>query len=81
MRDRAASPRKPLPGKWQSLGLTVAVHLGLFLFLFFGVRWQSPPPAGIEVALTSAPLTSSAPAPRHEPKPAPKPEPKPEPKP
>ena len=81
MRDRAASPRKPPPGKWQSLGLTVAVHLGLFLFLFFGVRWQSPPPAGIEVALTSAPLMSSSPAPRPEPKPEPKPAPKPEPKP
>ena len=79
MRERAALSRKPLPGKWQSIGLTVAVHLGLFLFLFFGVRWQSPPPAGIEVALTTAP--PSAPASRPEPKPEPKPAPTPKPEP
>ncbi|MER2553736.1 MAG: TonB C-terminal domain-containing protein, partial [Thauera sp.] len=42
MRERAAPSHREPPGKWQSLGLTVAVHLGLFLFLFFGVRWQSP---------------------------------------
>ena len=79
MRDRVAPPREA-PGKWQSLGLTVAVHLGLFLFLFFGIRWQSPPPAGLEVGLVSAP-DMAAPAPKPAPKPEPRPEPKPEPRP
>ncbi|ENO95771.1 protein TolA, partial [Thauera phenylacetica B4P] len=59
MRDRPAPPRREPPGKWQSLGLTVAVHLGLFLFLFFGIRWQSPPPAALEVGLASAPARSA----------------------
>ncbi len=81
MRERAATPREA-PGKWQSLGLTVAVHLGLFLFLFFGIRWQSAPPAALEVSLASAPrVAAPAPAPKPEPTPPPKPEPKPEPKP
>ena len=30
-----------------------------FLFLFFGVRWQSPPPAALEVGLASAPARSA----------------------
>ena len=83
MRERAAPPREA-PGKWQSLGLTIAVHLGLFLFLFFGIRWQSAPPAALEVSLASAPRIAApapAPSPKPEPPPAPKPEPKPEVKP
>ncbi|WP_341648448.1 cell envelope integrity protein TolA [Thauera humireducens] len=43
--------------------MTVAVHLGLFLFLFFGIRWQSAPPAALEVSLASAPRIA-APAPK-----------------
>ena len=86
-KDRAAAPREA-PGKWLSFGLTLAVHLGLFLFLFFGIRWQSAPPAALEVSLASAPRVAAPapvaeprPAPPPEPRPAPAPEPKPEPKP
>ncbi|NMG36117.1 TonB C-terminal domain-containing protein, partial [Azoarcus sp. TTM-91] len=70
------------PGKWASIGLTVAVHVGLALFLFFGVRWQSEPPASLEVELAAAPPRSApTPAPQPEPKPEPPPPPVPEPKP
>jgi TonB family protein len=67
------------PGKWASLALTIAVHLGLIAFLVLGVRWQSAPPAAMEVDLVAA--VPSQPAPPPEPAPAPKPEPKPAPKP
>ncbi len=86
MREGNNGAPPPAPGKWLSLALTVAVHLGLALFLFFGVRWQNEPPAALEVELTGAPVRVApapkpqAAAPRPEPKPAPpKPEPKPEP--
>ncbi|HRP67490.1 MAG TPA: energy transducer TonB [Thauera sp.] len=71
MNERVTRTRE-LPGKWASLGLTIAVHLGLALFLFFGVRWQSSPPAALEVQLAAAP--SAAPTPPR-PQPAPRPEP------
>ncbi len=71
------------PGKWASLGLTIAVHLGLIAFLVFGVRWQSAPPAAMQVDLVAAVPSRPAPPPppaAEPPKPAPKPEPpKPEP--
>lgn len=71
------------PGKWASLGLTIAVHLGLIAFLVFGVRWQSAPPAAMQVDLVAAVPSRPAqppPAAPEPPKPAPKPEPpKPEP--
>ena len=51
------------------------------LFLFFGVRWQSPPPAALEVGLAGAPVPAAAPAARPKPTPEPRPAPKPEPKP
>ena len=59
MRERAAPPRREAPGKWQSMGLAIAVHVGLFLFLFIGIRWQSPPPAALEVGLASMPARSA----------------------
>ncbi|MFU2487039.1 energy transducer TonB [Thauera sp. WH-1] len=71
MNERVTRTRE-LPGKWASLGLTIAVHLGLALFLFFGVRWQSSPPAALEVQLAAAPSTTPAPP---KPQPAPRPEP------
>lgn len=82
MNDRAYS--REHPGKWASLALTFAVHIGLALFLFFGIRWQSAPPAALEVSLASAPRIAApapAPAPKPEPPPASKPEPTPEVKP
>ena len=87
MNDRAAPPRREPPGSKASAALTVAVHLGLALFLFFGIRWQSQPPASLEVELASAPPSAAPPAAapepatRPEPKPQAKPEPRPEPKP
>jgi len=61
-----------------SLTLTIAVHIGLLTFLFFGVNWQNKPLGSLEVGLVSAP---SGPAPAPTP-PAPPPEPpKPEPPP
>lgn len=84
MNERAFS--REHPGKWASLALTFAVHIGLALFLFFGIRWQSEPPASLEVELTAPPPSRPAPQPAEikpePPKPEPpKPEPKPEPKP
>ena len=78
------------PAQWASVALALLVHLALAAFLFFGVRWQSEPPAAVQVSLVSQPAITPAPppkpaapkpAPAPEPKPAPKLEPKPEPKP
>ncbi|MDR3088028.1 MAG: TonB C-terminal domain-containing protein [Azoarcus sp.] len=57
-----------------SLILTVGVHIGLLIFLFFGVNWQSKPLGSLEVGLVSAPSAPSAPAVVTPPEP-PKPEP------
>jgi colicin import membrane protein len=78
---------QPAPGKWPSLALAALVHVLLLAFLFFGVRWQNPPPEAVEVSVVDGlpppPRTSAAePPPRPEPRPEPKPEsPKPAPKP
>lgn len=81
MNDSPNFERREPPGKWVSMGLTVFVHVGLIVFLLVGVRWESRPPAAMEVQLVAAPtapVAESRPAPR--PQPAPKPEPpKPEP--
>ncbi|WP_172954950.1 cell envelope integrity protein TolA [Sterolibacterium denitrificans] len=41
-------------GKYLSLGLTLAVHLLLFAFLFFGIRWTTQVNEAIEVELVRA---------------------------
>ena len=88
MNDAVPNSHRDEPGKWASLALTIAVHLGLIAFLVLGVRWQSAPPAALEVDLVAAvpahpapPKPEPAPEPKPEPKPIPKPEPKPIPKP
>lgn len=75
---------RPQPGKWQSAALAAGMHLLLGLFLFYSVRWQSSPPAAVQVdlvrALPAQPARAAAPKPVVEvPKPvqAPRPEPKP----
>lgn len=80
-------------GKWPSIALAALVHVALAVFLFFGVRWQSQPPAAVQVTLVPMPPSTARtvtqvppkpvpkPAPQPEPKPEPKPTPKPEPKP
>lgn len=72
------------PGRWRAMLLALVVHVGLFVFLWVGVRWQNETPAGIEAEVWS-PQNQEA-APRLEPRPVEKqpetrPEPKPEPKP
>jgi colicin import membrane protein len=62
--------------------LSIAVHLALFAFLFFGIRWQSKLPDAVVVELWDRPAVLDQPAetPRPEPQLEPKPEPKVEPK-
>ncbi|HJV94354.1 MAG TPA: energy transducer TonB [Azonexus sp.] len=78
------------PGKKYALTFTILVHVGLLVFLFFGVQWKSSKPEVMEVELWSAqpaPATYVPPPPppepevKPEPKPIPKVEPKPEPPP
>jgi colicin import membrane protein len=70
------------PGLARSLALSLVVHGLLLALLFFGVRFQSSPPASVTVELwEAAPPPPRPPAPVVEPpKPAPPP-PKPEPQP
>jgi colicin import membrane protein len=60
-------------GSVRSFALAFAIHGLLFAFLYFGIRWQSRPPAPIEAELWSEPPRPSAPAPKAAPKPAPEP--------
>ncbi|MCL2162669.1 MAG: TonB C-terminal domain-containing protein, partial [Betaproteobacteria bacterium] len=75
-----APPRRVL-----SLVLTIAVHVGLVVFLVYGFAWKIESPGTLEVGLVGAPVgpgpTAALPAPPPEP-PKPEPEPpKPEPPP
>ncbi len=75
------------PGSWPAAVMAVVVHVLLFVFLFFTVRWQTKPPSPIIAELwTQAPSVPvpapPPPTPKPEPPPPPpKPEPKPEPPP
>ena len=73
--------KREQPGKWASLALTIGVHVVLIAFLVFGIRWQSSPPAAMQVDLVAPPSPVSELEPPTEPPPRPKIEPKPEPKP
>ena len=72
-------------GSGRAIALAVVMHLLLGGLLFFGIRWQSSPPAVIQAELWSAVPQTAAPAPRPVPPPprveAPRPEPKVEPEP
>jgi len=61
--------------------LSVAVHLALFAFLFFGIRWQSKLPDAVVVELWDRPAVLEQPAAPETPKPEPQAEPKVEPRP
>jgi colicin import membrane protein len=67
-------------GSGRAIALAVLMHALLATFLFFGVRWQSSPPAVTEVELWSPTPQTAAPPPRAIPPPprveAPTPEPK-----
>lgn len=80
--------RPPPPGKYAAAALAVAMHVGLAVFLIYGIRWQTQVQEAVEVELvTSVPAVQAAPRPapepevKPEPRPVPKVEPKPEPKP
>ena len=70
----------PSRGSAPAIVLAVLMHVFLAALLFFGVRWQSSPPAVIQAELWSAMPQTAAPAPRPVPPPpkveAPRPEPK-----
>ena len=81
MKDTHLDIKREQPGKWASLALTVTVHLALVAFLVLGIRWQSSPPAAMQVDLVAAPASRPAPPPEPAVEPKPEPPPKPEPKP
>jgi colicin import membrane protein len=90
MTDHPYLQKRKQPGTFRAIVLTLLVHLGLAAFLFLGIRWQTSPPAPMQVDLVSAPAPTSKPTTtppkpvvpaKPEPQPTPKPEPKPEPKP
>lgn len=62
------------PALGPSVALALAVHLVLFAILFVGIRWESHPPAAMEVELWPAmPTPVQKPAAKVEPPPKPKP--------
>ncbi|MCL2875747.1 MAG: TonB C-terminal domain-containing protein [Betaproteobacteria bacterium] len=65
-------PRQVPPRRFLSLILTIAVHIGLAVLLFFGINWQSRPLGSLEIELVSGP---PAPAPISPPSESPPPEP------
>lgn len=73
--------RPPPPGKYAAAALAVAMHVGLAVFLIYGIRWQTQVPEAVEVELvTSVPAVQAAPLPAPQPEPVVKPEPTPMPK-
>ena len=49
-------------GKWISLALAIAMHLGLAIILIMGVHWQTEVPEAVEVQLYRAYPLPPAPA-------------------
>ena len=73
-------PREKHPRRFLSLILTVAVHVGLLVFLFVGIDWRSKPLGSLEVGLVGAPPSAPpTPAPPDPQPPQDKTEPVPEP--
>lgn len=69
--------------RWPSLGLALAMHLGLLFFLWVGVHWQNTEPVAVEAEVWDLKVQDAAPPPEvttdPEPTPAPTPPPPPEP--
>ncbi|WP_086139746.1 MULTISPECIES: cell envelope integrity protein TolA [unclassified Janthinobacterium] len=65
--------------RWPSLGLALAMHLGLLFFLWVGVHWQNTEPVAVEAEVWDMKVQTAAPPPEvatePEPTPAPPPEP------
>jgi colicin import membrane protein len=67
------------PGQKPAAVLAVLVHVLLFVFLFFGLRWSAKAPDAVVVELWTQPAVSE-PVPKVAPVPEPRPEPKVEPR-
>ena len=66
--------------RWPSLGLALAMHLGLLFFLWVGVHWQNTEPVAVEAEVWDLKVQTAAPPPEvaTEPEPTPPPPPEPE---
>ena len=66
--------------RWPSLGLALAMHLGLLFFLWVGVHWQNTEPVAVEAEVWDLKVQTAAPPPdvATEPEPTPAPAPKPQ---
>lgn len=67
--------------RWPSLGLALAMHLGLLFFLWVGVHWQNTEPVAVEAEVWDLKVQTAAPPPEvaTEPEPTPAPPPPPQP--
>ncbi|WP_332862388.1 cell envelope integrity protein TolA [Janthinobacterium svalbardensis] len=65
--------------RWPSLGLALAMHLGLLFFLWVGVHWQNTEPVAVEAEVWDLKVQTAAPPPEvaTEPEPTPAPPPQP----
>lgn len=63
--------------RWPSLGLALAMHLGLLFFLWVGVHWQNTEPVAVEAEVWDLKVQTAAPPPEvaTEPEPTPAPPP------
>ncbi|MDN2699379.1 cell envelope integrity protein TolA [Janthinobacterium sp. SUN073] len=66
--------------RWPSLGLALAMHLGLLFFLWVGVHWQNTEPVAVEAEVWDLKVQTAAPPPdvATEPEPTPTPPPQPQ---
>ena len=63
----------PEPGRGRAIVLALTMHLGLLLFLWMGISWQSEPPSAVEAEVWDVQAREAAPkasAPASEPEPA-----------
>ncbi|MGV8899478.1 MAG: cell envelope integrity protein TolA [Burkholderiaceae bacterium] len=49
------------PGRWRAITLAAVVHLALFAFLWFGIRWQNEKPMTVEAEIWSPNAQEAAP--------------------
>lgn len=49
------------PGRWRAITLAAVVHVALFAFLWFGIRWQNDKPLTVEAEIWSPNAQEAAP--------------------
>jgi len=49
------------PGRWRAITLAAVVHVALFAFLWFGIRWQNDKPLTVEAEIWSPNTQEAAP--------------------